>query len=120
MSYMDFTVFHEKFVRIILNRLKETDDENLHENYLKILLSIITNSNESINSIAYDIIEVSCHAFKISSCNQKNRENALQIISTLMNKLSFLDGRNTEQISAILDKNNVMQELIALIFCMTP
>ena len=115
----EFPNCYESFIKILLNKLKENNEENINDNIidtiLRIFISVLNECDDACAIITGDVLPVIINIFKISKNNQKNREKCLIIISLLLNKLSFTDGNDDSNIlSQALDTNNLMENSISL------
>ena len=54
------------------------------DNYLRVIISILEETDERIAVISGDILPVVLNVFKMSSEDQKNREKTLKIISMIL------------------------------------
>ena len=115
----EFPNCYESFIKILLNKLKENNEENINDNIidtiLRIFISVLNECDDACAIITKDVLPVIINIFKISKNNQKNREKCLIIISLLLNKLSFADGNDDINIlSQALDTNNLLENSISL------
>jgi hypothetical protein len=112
----EFPLCFESFVKIILNNLSNANDEEpeMIDIYLRVILSILEETDERIAIISGEILPVVLNVFKTSNENQKNREKTLKIISIIFSKLSFYDGNENDLISKILDNNDLIEECLGL------
>lgn len=112
----EFPLCFESFIKIILNNLSNAydDEPEMIDNYLRVIIRILEETDERIAVISGDILPVVLNVFKISNENQKNREMCLKIISMIFNKLSYHDGSEQDLISKILDNNDLIEECLGL------
>jgi len=93
----------ENFLKAIIDQLAKCTDDDLIDSLLRIILSILTNSENGIILITNSLLPVIMDVFKNSKYNQKNREKCLRIIITLFSKLSLEDRYESDVISKHLD-----------------
>jgi len=112
----EFPLCFESFIKIILNNLSNANDEEpeMIDNYLRVIISILEETDERIAVISGDILPVVLNVFKMSSEDQKNREKTLKIISMIFSKLSFHDGNDSDLVAKILDNNDLIEECLGL------
>jgi hypothetical protein len=103
----------ENFLKAIIDQLaKNKDDENMIDSLLRIVASILTNSDNDIISISGNVLPIILDVFKNSKYNQKNREKCLKVIITLFGKLSLEDGFESDVIGKHLDSH--IEECLSL------
>ena len=112
----EFPLCFESFIKIILNNLSNANDEEpeMIDNYLRVIICILEETDERIAVIAGDILPVVLNVFKMSNEDQKNREKTLKIISMIFSKLSFHDGNEQDLVGKILDNNDLIEECLGL------
>lgn len=112
----EFPLCFESFIKIILNSLSNAYDEEpeMIDNYLRVIISILDETDERIAVISGDVLPVVLNVFKISNENQKNREMCLRVISMIFNKLSYHDGSDQDLVGKILDNNDLIEECLGL------
>lgn len=112
----EFPLCFESFIKIILNNLSNANEEEpeMIDNYLRVLICILEETDERIAVISGDILPVVLNVFKMSSEDQKNREKTLKIISMIFSKLSYHDGNEQDLVGKILDNNDLIEECLGL------
>jgi len=113
-SAKEFPNCYNDFVKVLLNYLSQEVDAVKIETYLRIVQAILIECDDRIAAFTGEIMPVIVKIFKESNLNQKNREKCLKIITHLFNKLSYADGTDPELISKNLDKNDIMEQCLAL------
>lgn len=110
----EFPNCYNDFIKVIFNNLSNENEPAKIDSYLRIIHSIMIESDDRIAILTGEILPIIVKVFKESSLNQKNREKCLKIITHIFNKLSYADGTDPELIAKNLDTNDIMEQCLAL------
>lgn len=78
----------EGFIKVILENLSKTTENEMIDTYLRIISSVLNECDDRCAVITGDMLPVIMTVFKNSKENQKNREKCLKIVVQLINKLN--------------------------------
>jgi hypothetical protein len=110
----EFPHCYEGFIKVILENLSNTQDQNMIDTFLKIITNVLEECDDRCAIITGEILPVILNVFKSSKENQKNREKCLKIICLLLGKLSYADGTDPDLITRNLDSSSLIEECLGL------
>jgi hypothetical protein len=110
----EFPHCYEGFIKVILDNLANTSDDVMIDTFLRVLICVLNECDDRCAIITGEMLPVIMNVFKSSKENQKNREKCLNIISMLLNKLSYADSTDPELIARNLDTNEMLDQCLGL------